>query len=230
MKKSVIVVAHLLSAVLILAHCGRSGHPLYSGKPFSDSVYHTGAQIIPGNVQCEYFDSGGEGIAYHDSDSINSGSGRLNPSDGSYLHEFRKNEAVDISYTKIDEREIDNNPFNRTEPQKDQHYVGWTEPGEWLCYTVRVLKSGTYSIGLMVTSAYGGQVSLTVDAKADTIPIRVNSTADEAEPVQWRQWHHWNYLNDIAEIRLTKGIHVLKLTTVEQGNMNYDYLSFKLKE
>ena len=220
----------LFSTVLILIQCNRSGHQTYSGKPFSDSVYHAGPQSVPGKVQCEYYDVGGEGVAYHDSDSLNSGSGGLNPPDGSYLHEFRKHDAVDISYTKLDEREIDNNPFNRTEPQKDQLYIGWTEPGEWLCYTVRVLKNGCYTIGLMYTSAYGGQISLLVDDTVAVGQIQVISTADNAETVQWRQWHHWNYLNEIAEMRLSKGIHVLRLTTVAQGNMNYDYLSFNLKE
>jgi hypothetical protein len=59
------------------------------GTPYADFVYKKGAQIIPGRLQCEYYDVGGEGIAYHDNDSTNSGSGHLNPSDGSYLNEFR---------------------------------------------------------------------------------------------------------------------------------------------
>ena len=71
----------------------------YLGKPFKDSVYSGGPQIIPGRVRCAYYDFGGEGVAYHDSDSVNHGSGELNPADGSYLHEFRKNEAVDITYS-----------------------------------------------------------------------------------------------------------------------------------
>jgi len=91
--------------------------------------YFGGAQTIPGKLQCEYYDFGGEGIAYHDSDTINSGSGRLNPSDGSYLNEFRINEAVDISFTKFRDPAIDNNPYNFVEPEKDQLYVGWTQPG-----------------------------------------------------------------------------------------------------
>ncbi len=28
-----------------------------------------GAQKIPGKVECAYYDRGGEGVAYHDSDS-----------------------------------------------------------------------------------------------------------------------------------------------------------------
>ena len=74
---------------------------LYKGTPYQDALYKKGAQKIPGKLQCEYYDLGGEGIAYHDADSINSGSGRLNKVDGSYLHSFRINEPVDISYTKL---------------------------------------------------------------------------------------------------------------------------------
>ena len=76
-------------------------------------------------------------MAYHDSDAKNNGSGSLNPADGTYLNEFRKNEGVDTSYTKFRD-EIDNNPYNMAEPAKDQLYVGWTEPGEWFNMTVLV--------------------------------------------------------------------------------------------
>ena len=98
----------------------------YKGIPYSDSVYKAGIQSIPGKIQCEYYDLGGEGIAFHDSDMINSGSGKLNPADGSYLHEFRMNEPVDISYTKFQDRPIDNTIYNFVQPEKDQLYVGWT--------------------------------------------------------------------------------------------------------
>ena len=54
----------------------------YQGKPFHDSVYPGGAQKIPGRVQCAYYDLGGEGVAYHDTDAKNNGSGGLNPADG----------------------------------------------------------------------------------------------------------------------------------------------------
>jgi hypothetical protein len=38
-----------------------------------------GAQKIPGRLLCAYYDLGGEGVAYHDSDPQNHGSGELNP-------------------------------------------------------------------------------------------------------------------------------------------------------
>ena len=45
----------------------------YAGKPYQGQP-----QIIPGRVQAELYDSGGQGIAYNDSDAVNNGSGRLN--------------------------------------------------------------------------------------------------------------------------------------------------------
>jgi hypothetical protein len=50
----------------------------YQGKPYEDTVYKSGAQVIPGRVQCAYFDLGGVGVLYHDEDAINHGSGELN--------------------------------------------------------------------------------------------------------------------------------------------------------
>ena len=37
----------------------------YAGKPFQDD-----AQLIPGSVECAYFDLGGEGVAYHDTEGL----------------------------------------------------------------------------------------------------------------------------------------------------------------
>ena len=36
-------------------------------------------RLFPGVVRCAYYDRGGEGVAYHDSDTKNNGSGALNP-------------------------------------------------------------------------------------------------------------------------------------------------------
>lgn len=196
----------------------------YTGKAWNDSI-----QQIPGKVQCELFDLGGEGIAFHDSDTLNSGSGRFNPANGSFLNEFRMKESVDISYTKFRDN-IDNNPFNLVEPVKDQLYVGWTKPGEWINYTINVNKSGVYTIGLMYTASGDGGISFDLDGKMLTETLKVTSTRSEKEPVKWRQWHHWNRIDELTTVKLKKGIHVLTLKTVSNGNMNYDYLDFKLKK
>jgi hypothetical protein len=73
------------------------------------------------------------------------------------------NEGVDISYTKFQDPAIDSNPYNVAEPEKNQLYVGWTMPGEWISYTVKVNQTGTYKIGLMYTASGDGGISFELD-------------------------------------------------------------------
>ena len=49
----------------------------YAGVPYHDNEYHGGPQKIPGRVLCAYYDLGGEGIAYHDSDPTESWQRRI---------------------------------------------------------------------------------------------------------------------------------------------------------
>jgi len=200
----------------------------YRGKPFHDSVYHGGAQSIPGRVQCAYYDLGGEGVAYHDTDAINHGSGVLNPADGTYLNQFRMNEGVDTSYTKFHrDVVIDDNPYNLVKPPENQLYVGWTEPGEWFKITVKVARAGTYTMDLLYTSNRGGTISLDLDGKKLIDPLEIVSTKNDADPVAWRQWHHWNVMKDLAVGSLPKGKHVLTVHILTNGNMNLAYFDFK---
>ena len=212
--------------LLVLVTWPNSQGQQYMGKPYTDSL-HLGMQTIPGRLQCAFYDVGGEGVAYHDSDSINQGSGKLNPANGTYLNEFRKNEAEDISYTKFREPPIDNNPYNFVAPEKDQLYVGWTAPGEWIKYTVLVKESGTYILGMMYTASQGGKISISLNDIDQTGLIDIPTTYVEDEPIHWRQWHHWNYLKDFATVKLKKGLQIITLYTRETGQMNYGYIDFK---
>ena len=195
----------------------------YKGKAWNDTP-----QQIPGKIQCELYDIGGEGIAYHDADSVNNGSGKLNPANGTFLNEFRMNEGVDISYTKTGD--IDDNKYNFTEPVMGQLYVGWTVPGEWINYTVQVNESGKYDVSLMHTANGKGTISLSIDGKDVSGQITVPSTHRDKDTVAWRQWHHWNCASNLAEVELQKGMHVLTLHIVANGNMNFDWIEFKLKK
>jgi hypothetical protein len=201
----------------------------YRGQPFHDSVYDGGPQRIPGKVQCAYYDLGGEGVAYHDTDSRNNGSGTLNPADGSYLNQFRIDEGVDISYTKFHDQ-IDDNPYGSVLPPKDQLYVGWTEPGEWFNMTVDVERAGVYDVNLLYTSNRGGSISLDLNGKAITGPLEITSTFNAADQLAWRQWHHWNLMKDLVRVQLPKGVSVLTLHVLSEGNMNFAYLEFTPKK
>ena len=199
----------------------------YQGQPFSDGHFTGGAQKIPGRVYCAYYDLGGEGVAYHDATPVNQGSGGLNPDDGSYLNTFRMGEAVDTSYTKAFDA-IDLHPFSVDPPPMGMLYVGWTEPGEWLRYTVDALADGEYGVSLLYTAHNDGGISISVDDDDATGLIPVPSTYDAGDPFDWRQWHHWRLLKACATVTLRAGRHVLTLHTRSAGQMNYGYLDFAL--
>jgi hypothetical protein len=198
----------------------------YKGTPYQDSRYQGGAQEIPGRVECAYYDRGGEGVAYHDSDSKNNGSGALNPADGTYLNQFRMDEAVDISYTKFHDQ-IDNNPYDLVQPPENQLYVGWTEPGEWFNITVQVAHAGVYRADLLYTSNRGGTISLDVNGEDATGQLTIPSTYNASDPIAWRQWHHWNLAPGIVKVRVPAGKSVLTVHILTGGNMNLAYFDFK---
>jgi hypothetical protein len=91
-----------------------------------------------------------------------------------------------------------------------------------------VARTGVYAIGLMYTASGDGGISLNLDGKPLTQELRIPSTRNENESIAWRQWHHWNKIDTLAVVKLETGIHLLTLKTVSNGNMNYDYLEFKL--
>ena len=84
---------------------------------------------LPGTIEAENFDKGGEGLTYHDSDSQNQGSGASYRSDAG---------SVDI------------------EKPTNGYAVGWTHAGEWLEYTVNVLEPGLYEFEAYFSSQDGG--------------------------------------------------------------------------
>ncbi len=199
----------------------------YKGVPYVDSRYHRGAQKIPGKVMCAYYDRGGEGVAYHDGDARNNGSGVLNPADGSYLNEFRRSEGVDTSFTKLKrDPAIDDGPYEKIQPPADLLYVGWTEPGEWFNLTVEAAEAGDYVTDLLYTSNRGGAISLDVNGETATGPLTIASTFDSADPIGWRQWHHWNIAPHLVKVHLSAGRNVITVHIVSEGNMNLAIFDF----
>ncbi|PKN90905.1 MAG: hypothetical protein CVU44_21605, partial [Chloroflexi bacterium HGW-Chloroflexi-6] len=192
------------------------------GLPFNDTVYQGGAQEIPGVVDFEYYDFGGEGVAYHDMDNANSGSCGLNPCNGSYLNEFRKNESADTSYVKFGNNPpIDDSIYSLVTQVPNELYLGWTVPGEWTNYTVDVQQAGLYSINIMYTKPQPGTLSFSVNGVNLTGNIDLPLTFNAADTLDWRNWHHWNKVNDAGQIRLEAGVQVLTLNIGFNGNFDY---------
>jgi endoglucanase len=197
-----------VSFVALLLVSFASAQVNYAGKPYGGRP-----QVIPGRIQAEFYDLGGEGVAYHDSDSVNSGSGMLNKGE-TYADRFRRDEGVDISYTK---RNIDKTVEGADEIPGDL-YLGWTAPGEWVKYTVDVREAGTYRVKAHLTSrTVNARIGIAVDGADKTGPLTLPTTG---------HWHRWRIADNLAQIPLEKGTHVLTLTVIEEGNFNIDYLEF----
>lgn len=103
-------------------------------SPKAQTPYNGVRQVIPGTIEAEKYDEGGEGLAFHDLTSNNQGNSTL------------RNDAVDI--------ETANGVVN----------VGYIENGEWLDYSVNVNASGTYQATLtFAAEGAGGAFTLLVD-------------------------------------------------------------------
>jgi endoglucanase len=196
----------LLSSFVLLACVAQAAVP-YAGKPYQEQP-----QAIPGRVQAELYDAGGEGVAYHDSDAVNNGSGKLNTGD-SALDRFRQDEGVDISYTK---RGTDTT-YDGGGEKYGELYVGWTEAGEWLKYTVEVKATGMYRMSAHVSSKdAGSQIAVAFDGIDQLGPITLMTSED---------YHRWRVLN-LGQVYLEKGAHAMTLSIVKGGFINVDYLKF----
>jgi hypothetical protein len=214
----------------------------YPGVPYHDARYNGGAQLIPGKLQNEYYHTlevseeqkaagAGEGITYHDTDNKNSGSGDLNGR-GNYNKEFRISESPDISYTKFNNPKtlVDDSSFTIVKPEPDSLYLGWIAPGEWVKYTVDVQTEGDYTLNILFTSKFGGHISFDSDGVDITGSLAIPSTANAADPIEWRQAHHWDKINHLGKFHLKKGRQVLTLHFIDQPVMNFDYMEFVLEK
>jgi probable HAF family extracellular repeat protein len=115
------------------------------------STPYTGSPApIPGIVQAEGFDKGGQGVAYRDGSAGNAGG------------VYRIGEDVDIEVTT---------------DAGGGYNVGWMAPGEWLAYTVNVAAAATYRLDLRIAAfGEGGRVHIEFDGVDKTGPMTIPNT------------------------------------------------------
>jgi hypothetical protein len=137
----------------------------YKGQPF----------IIPGTIEAEFFDVGGEGLTYHD-DTDNNITGALRPG-----------EAVDIYHSN------------------DENYmVGSIWPGEWLEYTVNVENSDLYQVDYVIAAYQSGGTFTTQigqNTSKELIAPSTNSmiiTKDVTDTMQLQTGEHIMRINFTA--------------------------------
>jgi endonuclease/exonuclease/phosphatase family metal-dependent hydrolase len=102
---------------------------------------------VPGTIEAENFDNGGEGVAYHDTTPGNAG--------GQY-----RNTDVDIEQSS-----------------EGGYDVGWIIAGEWLNYTVGVQNAGAYTVQLRVASPSGGAMHVGFNGASNVwVPVSIPAT------------------------------------------------------
>ena len=124
--------------------------PTPTPTPNPEQPYGGTPWTLPGTVQAENFDTGGDNIGYFTSDNTNHGG------------QYRTTEGVSIEATTDSGGGYD---------------IGWTTAGEWLKYTVNVTTAGSYTMQVRVANnGQGGTFHFNVDGASATAELTVPNT------------------------------------------------------
>ena len=152
---------------------------------------------LPGVVQAEDYDSGADGIAYHDSDNNNEGDVKNYRTDGGGVDLVKGNGGTAI---------------------------GYTSSGEWLEYTVNVLEAGVYIYEATVSSGTTGssfKLSLVNGDKyedlTDVISVPQTGSSD---------WSTYRTVSGRLLIPLPEGKQILHLD-ITGSSCNIDKINFR---
>ncbi len=115
---------------------------------------------VPGTIQAENFDTGGQGVAYNDAEAANQGG------------QYRTSEGVDIEATTDT-----GGGFN----------VGWTSAGEWVEYTVNVTSAAS-NVNLRLASGVAGTKTVHVVMDPDTSNVNLTGSVNFTFNNGWQVW------------------------------------------
>jgi hypothetical protein len=116
-------------------------------------AYPNGIPHAPGIVEAEDFDYGGEGVAYHDTDAINTDNGnyRTDPND----------QAVDI----------------QTSNAYSNGFCVAIASGEWLTYTINVPEAGRYAFSFWTLNDKNALFDLIIDGSEPVGQVTVPNSS-----------------------------------------------------
>ena len=134
-----VLTAIAVAALFALALTGASSVGSVA-RAATEGPYGGTAAAVPGAVQAENYDTGGQGVAYN----VTSVNGSAN----SY-----RSDGVDLETTTDTGGGYD---------------LGWTAAGQWFKYTVNVATAGTYTVGLRLAAPAAVTDALHIDNSAGT--------------------------------------------------------------
>ncbi len=181
----------------------------YTGKPFAGTP-----QTIPGTIEAYKYDiapNGAKDVTFHYEGDAKTTKYRTSP------------DSIRIAGYGLGHVSIKGEP-----EAPDQVYVGWTETGEWLKYTVHVAESGTYVLGgKFAAGDKGTKISVTFTPQISTGPIEIPTTAGYQPGVE--VYHVWEKLDHLAEVPLSAGTYVMTVKIENDAGLNLGYLTFTKK-
>lgn len=167
------------------------------------STPYPGAQFggparIPGVIQAEHFDDGGEGVAFHN-----------------VFRELGQDAATKAGRAYRD-------AGVETEITYGTNMVAVVRDGEWWKYTVEVLEDAIYEVDLVTSGWRRGKDAGTIRVEFDGVDL----LGLVSIPYTGR-WQDFSTLT-FPGIKLTKGIHELKVTAVKAHDIiNLDLYRFR---
>ena len=185
----------------LIDRAGLSWTPDFGNWPVFRSIHGNGSQprrtpedwsggFLHGtmHIEAEDCDLGGQGVSFSDLDTINRGG------------QYRLGEGIDIEST------VD---------AGGGHNVGWTNPGEWMEYTIWVAEAGSYDLRLRVAGVAPGTVRIDINGSDKTGQWTLPNTGG------WQTW-----VTESRQVFLESGRQKLRLNvTGGAPNLNWIELS-----
>ncbi len=179
----------------------------FTPTPGEQAPYYGTPVDIPGVVQNENYDFGGQGVSFNELTTDKNGqkgSRKCDRGDGIYLT-FRKIQGFKGCV------------------------IAWSTENEWVEYTVDVKEAGTYTVNFSVVQGFQEEPRPTFKLQRMDGDTAVDLTTDVSVPFTdfpWADWHTLSY----PGVEMTAGVQTLRIAYTSNGGAktpgNMDYFEF----
>lgn len=171
----------------------------FSGiKAYPARSPYNGEKEVPGIIEAEDFDSGAEGMSFHDSDNVNEGD----------IKDYRS-DAGGVDFVKGNNGCV----------------IGYTATGEWLEYTIDVKQSGTYSYEATISCGSPDGSAFTVGVVKDGKYVELSKVT--VPQTDNNMWSNYKVLSGEFSAPLEAGKQILRIT-IDKPYVNLDKIELKL--
>ncbi len=195
----------------------------YTGVPYCCDTLQGHYQQIPGQVVCVFFDSGGEGVAFHYPGGCGGGG------------TMRLNKAGQViqADAPLCMQQYSGNDYDMITDQHEAGYwhLAWIDSnGQWNKYSIHVNTAGMYYISFHQATAYypNCEVLTYYDGAKTKIDSIINLPVVTVPPGCPELWHSWTMNNNVDSVMLDTGLQVVQITFL-LGSWNLDWMSFNLQ-